>query len=252
MRPTPDVTVILAHRGNWDDTLRCVASVRATARAVSCEIVLVTGGGAEDRSADAIIAAGGLAVKTLRDSGDPGPAAAYAEGARLAGGRYLLLLSPGAHLLREAVDRAVHHSELHPDIAVLGGRLIREDGRPYPWTAGRFPTPGTVTAHYLGLSSLPALADHGLYLKREPAEPTDVDWVSSAFMLIRRSALGGAASAAGGLFEGGGGDVELCRRLKRAGRRIVYFPHAQAVHPRLAEERPRRSWPWGWIAGRGR
>lgn len=254
MQRTPDVSVILVHHGSWDSTLRCVASIRATVRTVSCEIILVQGGGGEDRTADAALAARDLAFRTLRNSSDPGRATLCAQGMRLAEGRYLLLLSPEAQLLREAVDRAVHHAELHPDIAILGGRLISEDGRAYPWTAGRFPTPGAVAVHRLGLSALPVLARRGLYLRREPAEPTEVDWVSSAFMLVRRSALGDTGSSAGELIGSAGGDVELCRRLKRAGRRIVYFPHAQAVHPQLAGEGSRRSWAAAFkgFFGRGR
>lgn len=242
MRHTPDVSVILVHRGSWDSTLRCIASVRATVRTVSCEIILVQGGQGEDRASDAAVASGDLPFRALRSVSDPGPAVLCAQGVRLAEGRYLLLLSPEAQLLREAVDRAVHHTELHPDIAILGGRLIGEDGRAYPWTAGRFPTPDAVAIHHLGLSALPVLAHRGLYLRREPAEPTDVDWVSSAFMLVRRSALGDPGSSTEEIFGSEGGDAGLCRRLKRAGRRIVYFPHAQAVHPQLSAEGARRSW----------
>lgn len=243
MQQTPDVSVILVHRGNWDSTLRCIASIRATVRTASCEIILVKGGKGEDRTADATVAAGDLPLKTWSSSSDPGPAASCAQGIRLAEGRYLLLLSSGAQLLREAVDRAIHHAELHPDIAILGGRLIGDDGRPYSRIAGRFATPEAVAIHHLRLSALPALAHRGLYLRREPAEPTEVDWVSRAFMLVRRSALGDLASSAGELFGCEGGEVEVCRRLKRAGRKVVYFPHAQAVHPRLSDESARGSWP---------
>jgi GT2 family glycosyltransferase len=70
--------------------------------------------------------------------------------------------------------------------------------------------------------------------RREPEYPTDrgaieVDWVAGMFMLFRSDAY----AALGGFDEGYFlyyEDVDICRRLWAAGRRVVFQPRAEVTH----------------------
>lgn len=225
---SPDVTVILVHREGWDRAIRCLAAVRATVRSCSCEAVLIDNASKDDASSEAVRAAGSLPVTLLRNAGDLGYGSACDQGMKLARGRYLLLIDPDVELAREAVDRAVHHLDLHPDIGVLGGRLVDERGAYLRGTTGHHPTLGRRLLQRLGSPYLPPLAGKGCDLRREPAEPTDVDWVSPVFLWVRRT-----AADKGGPLGARPSDRDRaaawCRRIRQAGWRVVYFPHAQGM-----------------------
>jgi GT2 family glycosyltransferase len=63
----------------------------------------------------------------------------------------------------------------------------------------------------------------------EASTATDVDWVSGACMMVRRSALADVGSLDGRFFmymE----DEDWCRRFGEAGYRVVYVPTAGVTH----------------------
>lgn len=70
--------------------------------------------------------------------------------------------------------------------------------------------------------------------RRKPDYPTDrgaleVDWVAGMFMLFNADAyrrVGGFDEAFFLYYE----DVDICRRLARAGKRVIYDPRAEVVH----------------------
>ena len=135
-----------------------------------------------------------------------------------------LRLEPGA--LRALVDAG----ERDTAVGVLGPRLILPDGSTQP---GVQPFPGVVTAL---LQNLPAhrvsrrlgerLALPGFW---DPDRPADVDWVTGAFLLVRREAW----QAIGGFDEQQwmyAEDTDLCWRAHRAGWRVRYEPAAVVHH----------------------
>jgi GT2 family glycosyltransferase len=88
-------------------------------------------------------------------------------------------------------------------------------------SARRFPTFGSLAAKALGLA--PKL-DYAV-----GSTPLSPDWVSGAFMLLRRAAFAAVKGFDERYFlyyE----DVDLCRRLRRLGHDIRLAPAARAVH----------------------
>ena len=133
-------------------------------------------------------------------------------------------LTPGA--LRALVDAG----EREPVVGVLGPRLLLPDSSTQP---GVQPFPGVVTAL---LQNLPAhrlsrrlgerMALPGFW---DPERPADVDWVTGAFLVVRRSAW----NAIGGFDEQQwmyAEDTDLCWRAHRAGWRVRYEPAARVHH----------------------
>jgi len=110
---------------------------------------------------------------------------------------------------------------LAPPAAAVAGPLVRTtDGR-IEDSARRFPTAGILLRKLLRET-------------RVPDYPVDcgalaVDWIAGMFMLFASEAY----RTAGGFderyflyYE----DVDLCRRLKNAGRQVVFQPGAEAIH----------------------
>ena len=154
---------------------------------------------------------------------------------------YVLLLNPDAALLPGALDPLLQVLNDTPDAAAVGPALIDGEGNPAV-AAFRFPT---------FLSELIRIAD--IYaLKRAfprhtvafPAklEQQDVDWVSGAAVMFRLKAL-----KAVDLFDPGFflyyEEVDLMRRLKAAGWRVLHVPDAKVQHHVGASTGVRRDGP---------
>lgn len=145
-------------------------------------------------------------------------------------GTYVLLLNPDTEVLDGAIGKMVAHLEAHPDIGALGCRLLNTDGSFQRWTAGVFPSVSAAARHAFFIDRLFSNRSSGrsLYLSRDVDHDMDVDWVSGACMLLRRSALGDT------IFDESffmyGEDNELCARLAAAGWRVTYTPCASVLH----------------------
>lgn len=159
---------------------------------------------------------------------------AYANnlGLARARGRYVLLLNPDTELPPTALHDMLTYLEERPWAAVAGPKLVRADGSLDLACRRSFPTPEVALYRLLGLSKLfprsRRFARYNLtYL--DPDEPTEVDSVVGAFMLIRRSAL----DAVGWLDETFfmyGEDLDLAYRLKEKGWRVLYNPAVSVLH----------------------
>lgn len=146
-----------------------------------------------------------------------GFAAGANKGAKRATGKYLLFLNPDTIVNNGAILKSIKYLEKHKNIAVLGCKTLNADGS-LQFSCGHFPTPTNII-FYKHLIRNPAF-----YRKIQ-----ETDWVSGAFMLVRRD-----------IFEKLNGfdekyfmyteDVDFCYRVKKLGYKVVYFPGAQIIH----------------------
>jgi GT2 family glycosyltransferase len=139
---------------------------------------------------------------------------------RRARGRYVLLLNEDSEL--EPGTTMALHEALDPDLdaAVAGATLLSHDGTQRP-SAWRFPAPGAAL--------LTALWLHRRFVVQSRGDTVrEVDWVQSSALLIRRD-----AADAVGYFDPAffvfSDEVDLCKRLRDAGWRVLYVPQARAV-----------------------
>jgi N-acetylglucosaminyl-diphospho-decaprenol L-rhamnosyltransferase len=140
---------------------------------------------------------------------------------RRARGRYCLLLNEDSELRPGAV--ATLHAALleHREAAAAGVKLLRPDGLQQP-SAWRFPSPRTALIGALFLHRRFTVQSRGDAVRF-------VDWAQSAALLVERE----AAAQIGWLdpaFFVYSDEVDFCKRLRRAGRRVLYVPGAVCVH----------------------
>lgn len=140
----------------------------------------------------------------------------------------VFLLNPDARLENETIDILAAALERDGGAAAAGGSLLRPDLSPVT-AAFRFPGPANEVARTANLSLLYRLLSRRLVPlpPEHPAGP--VDWVSGAAVMFRWRALGEVGFFDPGFFlyyE----EVDLMRRLRAAGWRILYEPRARVVH----------------------
>lgn len=228
----PSVSIIIPTRDRADLLEVCLGGVARLAYPGAVEIIVVDNGSREPGAlalmADA--AARGQ-VRLLRDDAPFNYSRLNNRAAALAQGDYLCLLNNDVeaqdgdwlgHLVRHAVQ---------PSIGAVGARLLYPDG----------------TIQHAGVAM--GVGDAAGHIQRgeDPASPAHASWHAVS---RRVSAVTGACllvSAAdyrlvGGLDEAGFAvafnDVDLCLRLRAAGRHNVYCAEAMLVH---AESRTRPS-----------
>ena len=136
-------------------------------------------------------------------------------------GEYCLLLNEDSELRPGATAALVAALDERPEAAVAGAQLLDSEGRPQP-CAWRLPGIGTAVAAALFLH-------RWLVVQGERERITEVGWVQSAAMLVRRA----AAEQVGGLdpeFFVYSDETDFEKRLGDTGWTVVHVPAAQAVH----------------------
>jgi N-acetylglucosaminyl-diphospho-decaprenol L-rhamnosyltransferase len=123
----------------------------------------------------------------------------------------------------------------------VGPRILTPEGATYP-SARRFPAAWVAAGHAVLGVVFPNNSFTRRYRTPElPDQPTEVDWVSGACFLARRSVL----DEVGGFDEGYfmfAEDMDLCWRVNRAGWRVGFEPSAEVTHH---EGVSRRRHPYG-------
>jgi len=176
----------------------------------------------------------------LIEAENRGLGASWNIGLRETSSRYTLLLNADAWLVEGALDRLVDFAETRPRAAVVGPRLLNQDGTLQRSVRG-FPTLWRLATEYFflrklapGSSALNAFYAGGF----EHDEARDVEVVMGACMLVRRDAVDqvGYCDEDYFLFSE---ETDWCFRFRQAGWDVVFFPGAECVHVRGAAHRGR-------------
>jgi len=222
------VSIIIVSFNARADLERCLESLHATPPAASHEIIVVDNASA-DGSADA--PRRWPAVRIIETGENLGFARANNIGIRASTGANLLLLNNDTIVPAGAIDRLLDELTHHPDVAVVGPRLVGADGRA-ELSFGRMIGPlnelrqkRLVRGHERHDPKISALVDQ---MTRRAHSP---DWVSGACLLVRRA----DAEAVGLLdvrFRLYTEDVDFCAAIRARGRLVRFTPAVEVIHTR--------------------
>ncbi len=202
---------------------------RLDAHAPAGRQTVVVDNGSTDGTVEAL-RAGHPEVEVIANGANLGYTRASNLGLRRCRGDFVLLLNADALVGEGSLEPMLELLHARPAAAAVGPRLVYRDGGFQRWTAGRLPGLRAAARHYLFLERLPlAGAASGLYLSRDVSEPFQPEWVSSACMLVRRSAVEAIGLMDESLFTYMD-DVDLCARLRDAGHEVWYCPAATVIH----------------------
>lgn len=150
----------------------------------------------------------------------------------------MLLLNPDVICRAGLLDRLVAFLDANPQAAIAAPQLYNPDGTVQP-NGRRFPTPGVLALRALRVDVFWECARVRRYLMHgEDPESAEVDWVTGAALMARRTAIEDVGFLDENYFlywE----DLDWCFRMRRAGWSVHRVPRASAVHM-LAREGVRR------------
>lgn len=168
-------------------------------------------------------------IRIIRPDAPSSYADACNTGARHARGDYLLILNDDLDFTSDWLGPLLHIMQADPSIGIIGPALTYRDGR-FQLSWGDDPTIGGELRERRRQRD--ARAGNGAAYRQRAEQSKsahDVDWVTGAVMLCRRTAydaVNGFDSGYPFYYE----DIDLCRRVRSAGFRVRYIPDVSVVH----------------------
>jgi N-acetylglucosaminyl-diphospho-decaprenol L-rhamnosyltransferase len=147
-------------------------------------------------------------------------------------GHAVLLLNSDCFVEPNAIAVASRFLDDHPEVGVVGPKVILPDGNLDLACRRSFPTPSSAFWKLSGLArwipDSPRFARYNLtYL--DPDETYEVDAVMGAFMVVRLEAIDDAGLLDDAFFMYGE-DLDWCYRIKQHGWKVYYHPEAWVLH----------------------
>jgi N-acetylglucosaminyl-diphospho-decaprenol L-rhamnosyltransferase len=173
-------------------------------------------------------------ARLIANTDNRGFAAANNQAIRASRGRQLLILNPDTEILSGSLDRMVEYMDGHPDVGLLGVRLVYADGA-FQHSCFRFPGLAQALLDLFPVPRLLGSAVNGRYPRGAYEHEMDVDMCLGACFLLRRAAGLEFDEAYFMYVE----EVDLCWRLHRAGWKVRYLPELTVLHHAGASTRQR-------------
>ncbi|HPI11604.1 MAG TPA: glycosyltransferase [Catalimonadaceae bacterium] len=208
----------------------CLHSVLAAVKDIPTEIFVVDNH-SSDGSMDMLRKKFGQ-VHLIGNTENVGFSRANNQAIRLAKGKYILLLNPDTVIPEDCLSKCLNFMEQTPDAGGLGARMLDGAGIYLPESKRGLPTPWVSFCKAFGLARLfptnPMFGKYHLSYLNE-METHEVDVLSGAFMLMRKSALDVSGLLDESFFMYGE-DVDLSYRIQMAGFKNYYFPETTILH----------------------
>ena len=233
-----DLDVVIVSYRSRELLRACLDSLRRHPPAGPLKVIVVDNGSG-DGTAE-MIRGQYPEVELIASPTNLGFAAATNLGARTGSATFVLALNPDTAVTEGALDTVLRALESHPEVAVVGPRLVRADGSLDHAAKRSFPTPLSALGYFTGLGRRAGIRGRLAGYTAPDVEAGPVDAVNGAFMLMRRSTF----EAAGGFDEGYWmymEDLDLCYRFDEARWVTWYEPSATVVHVKAGTTGPVRA-----------
>lgn len=247
----PILSIIIVSYNTADITVDCLKSILLDKglKIIPYEIIIIDNASSDDSVSkirkllsEAKSASGGkiLNFKLKINQNNLGFAKANNQGIKIAQGNYVLFLNSDTIILHSAISQALDWLSSHPEASICTSQLLNPDKSIQP-SGGYFPNLYNVFTWSTGLDDLPLINSIIKPLHPHPPQfythdrfyllDRQLDWVTGAFMLIRRSVL----DLVNGFDENYfmyGEELELCYRLKQQlpSAQIWYLIGPQIIH----------------------
>jgi GT2 family glycosyltransferase len=169
------------------------------------------------------------AAQLLRQDVRRGPAANYNRGFAAARGEFLLVLNEDTEVAPEAVITLYRYLKATPGAGLAAPRLVYPDGSPQQ-CCNRFPGFASAFKRLILQSVLRGPWVDDRYREEIDGVAFEPDWIMATSLMIRRAAMEQAGGAYDEQFEVYYEEIDLCRRLRSKGWRVVWMPDAVVTH----------------------
>lgn len=216
------VTAVIVNYNSGPWLKRCIRALKG--QGARFPRVLVLDNASEDGSVDDLPTMPGL--KIMRSDLNLGFGPGVNQLVEQVTSELLLIINPDCLMVPEALERLVAELDEHPEAGLVSGRIFDMSGTEQRGSRRQLPGPRRVLNEVIRFRSGTGV---DLIHLPAPAEPTEVEAVSGACMLMRSEvfrALGGFDRGFPMHFE----DLDLMTRLLAAGWRVRLVPDVAISH----------------------
>ena len=233
MTTGPAIAAVLVNYNAGGELARALRSIADEMGSQPWEAVVIDNASVDGSTA--AVADFAPMARLVQNTANVGFARAVNQGVAGSNAPLVLVMNPDCRLVAGAVTVLRSVLTAHPDCAIVGPRILNPDGSIQGSARG---DPDMLTglfgrravlrrlAPFLAVSRRNVVAED---IIRSGSQSAEVDWLSGACMLARRTALaevGGFDERFFLYWE----DADLCRRLRARGYRVRYVPGATAIH----------------------
>jgi GT2 family glycosyltransferase len=217
-----DVSVVIVTRNNRRYLEPCLDSLSHSARH-AYEVVVVDNGSTD--GTQSMLRTHHPDVLVIDNGRNVGLSKASNQGITATDGRHVLLLNDDTLVNTASLDAMVEFMDQTPDAGAVGGRLLNDDGS----VQACYNEFSTLAEEFMIATRLGEAIRPGYPSRLDGEAVREVDWVSSACVLLRRQALDDVGLLDEDYFIYGD-EADLQFRLKRAGWHVYFIPHASTIH----------------------
>jgi hypothetical protein len=222
-----DLSIVILNWNVRDLLDRCLASIKSDRFAL--ETIVVDNASSDDSLA--MVRSKYPSAIVIANETNLGFTGGNNRGIEAAHGRYIMVLNPDTEMIDDAIDRLIDYLDVHAEVGAIGPQLLKPD-RSIQSSRYRFPSMAT---GFFESTWLHGCAPRNV-LKRfymedvSPDTIQEVDWLTGACMVFRKSMLDQVGVYDDKNFFMYSEEVDLCKRVKMAGWKIVYLPEAKVIH----------------------
>jgi len=233
----PEITIGITTWNQRGLVRGCLESIFRHPPSVPFEVIVVDNA-SSDGTAE-MVARDFPQVRLVRNVRNRGWTGGCNQVARLARGRYVVLLNEDTTIREDAFGALARSMAQRPRAGVGAPRLIWPDGRRQP-SCRRYPDLPSLFLRGTGLGRVVRSRRLARYLGEDIdlTAPAQVDWALGACLMVRRDVF----DRVGLLDErlSYHDDTDFCYRAREAGYEVVFFPDVTVVHH--YQRRSARSW----------
>lgn len=220
-----DVSIIIVNYNTKDILAECLRSIVENVRHVRYETIVVDNA-STDGSAE-MVAREFPQVNLIACTENHGFAKGNNIGLETAKGAFVFYLNPDAMLLNDAVDRLHRFLVENPGAGMVGPRLFLDEARKHHPSIRTYTTPSNIVFRYLPGYKLLHQLYEGWAVRKTSVQC--VDWLVGAALMAPRQLLQELKGFDEAFFVYSE-EEDLCRRVNRAGKLVVYYPDAEVIH----------------------
>jgi len=228
--PLIDLSISIVNTNNWKYLEPCLRAIIDHTYGINYEI-LVVDNASDDASVENIRRYFPNVILTVNKE-RYGFAKNNNINLRKSTGRYIMLLNDDTLVQPSSLDKAIVYLDANTNVGMLGCKMISPDGTVQVASGRRLPTLTTVLWKELGLSfrfnKSVIFASHTIGNWNHNSI-REIELPSEAGMIIRKKVVDEIGSLDERFFMFGEG-ADWCRRITKAGWKVMFLPEASIVH----------------------
>ncbi len=223
-----DISIVIVNYNTKALTQNCIQSIFKYVRHVEFEVIVVDNNSSD--GSQELLKKAFPQITLIENHKNLGFGKANNQAMLIAQGEFLLLLNSDTCLTEEGIDDIYEFAKNTPDAVIIGGKIYFGDNS-LQYSCRRFDNLfSEILMHSICIiKNIDPFSYRNKMMDFDHKSTREVDWVSGAYMLIRKNVLQDNYIFDPKIFMYHE-DKDFCRKIKQQGGNVYYFPGSPIYH----------------------